>query len=178
MPSARPRAGSPGRTPRLAVALAESTRSWVDQVAVWTSQPPAATAASLIDTLAGLLRAELRRIPLTVAEADALSQILNNTSGVDLTVTPLRVFVEASEAFDLAHQIPGGQSAYSTAFHIDENTLLEKLRRLGPTADLALRLALAQVRQQNSGHPPGSAEAVADRYRAVGLYIIGPTTEK
>lgn len=178
MHSARTRTEPRGRTPRLAVALPESTRSWVDQVAVCTSQPPAATAASLIDTLAGLLRAELRRIPLRVAEAAALSQVLNSTTGVDLAVIPMRLFVEASEAFDLAHQIPGGQAAYGTVFDIDENNLLEKLRRLGPTSDLALRLALAQVRQQNVKSPPKTTEAFADHYRAVGLTIIDPTTEK
>lgn len=63
MPSASTQNGKPSRTPRLAVALPDPTRSWVDQVAVWTSQPPAATAASLIEILADLLRIELRRVP-------------------------------------------------------------------------------------------------------------------
>lgn len=175
MPPAPTTDGKRGRTKRLAVALPDSTRSWVDQVAAWTSQPPAATAASLIDILADLLRVELRRVPLSVAEADAISHILSNDPRPDLTVGPMRVFVEASQAFDLAHQIPGGQSSYAAVFGIDENAMLEKLRRLGPTADLALRLALAQVRQQNSENPPSKAEAVADRYRAVGLTIMEVT---
>lgn len=177
MPAAPTTDGKRGRTPRLAVALPDSTRSWVDQVAVWTSQPPAATAASLIDILVDLLRVELRRVPLSVAKADAVSHILGNDPRPDLTVSPMRVFVEASQAFDLAHQIPGGQSSYAAVFGIDENALLEKLRRLGPSADLALRLAIAQTREPagNSGSPDAAA---ADRYRTAGINIVDINPEK
>ena len=178
MPSASTQNGKPSRTPRLAVALPDSARSWVDQVAVWMSQPPAATAASLIEILADLLRIELRRVPLSVAEADAVSHILGNAPRPDLTVSSMRVFVEASEAFDVAHQIAGGQSSYAATFGIDENSLLEKLRRLTPTADLALRLALAQGRQQQSKKTgPDNADA-ADHYRATGITIIDNPGEK
>ncbi len=177
MPAARTQNEKPGRTPRLAVALPDSTRSWVDQVAVWMSQPPAATAASLIDILADLLRIELRRVPLSIAEADAVSNILGNAPRPDLTVSAMRVFVEASEAFDVAHQI-SSQASYAAIFGIDENSLLEKLRRLTPTADLALRLALAQGRQQQSKKTgPDNADA-ADHYRATGITIIDNPGEK
>lgn len=178
MPSASTQNGKPGRTPRLAVALPEPTRCWVDQVAVWTSQPPAATAASLIEILADLLRIELRRVPLSVAEADAVSHILGNAPRPDLTVSPMRVFVEASEAFDVAHQIAGGQSSYAATFGIDENSLLEKLRRLTPTADLALRLALAHSSQQGSEKTEPDNAGAADRYRAIGITIIDNPGEK
>lgn len=177
MPAGPTTDGKRGRTPRLAVALPDSTRSWVDQVAVWTSQPPAATAASLIDILADLLRVELRRVPFSVAEADAISHILGNDPRPDLTVSPMRVFVEASQAFDLAHQIPGGQSSYAALFGIDENALLEKLRRLGPSADLALRLAIAQTRQR--AETTGAHDvAASDRYRTAGINIVETKPEK
>ena len=162
------RSGRPGRTQRLAVALPKSTRSWVDQVAVWTNQPPAATAAGLIGVFAELLRVELTRLLLTVPEADALSRIIGNDFTLGLTVGKMRVFAEVSEAFDLAHQSPGGLSSYADQFGIDENALLEKLRRLTPTADLALRLAIAQEAESEQG----ADQTDADRYRAVGINIF------
>ena len=89
----------------------------------------------------------------------------------------MRVFVETSQAFDLAHQIPGGQSSYAALFGIDENALLEKLRRLGPSADLALRLAIAHTRQRAETNGAHDA-AASDRYRTAGINIVDTNPEK
>lgn len=78
----------------------------------------------------------------------------------------------------MAHQIAGGQSSYAATFGIDENSLLEKLRRLTPTADLALRLALAQSSQQEFEKTGPDNAGAADRYRAIGITIIDNPGEK
>jgi len=165
----------PGRTPRLAVALTEDTRNWVERIATWTDDPPAATAATLLSAMSHLLTDELRRIPLTEIEADVLASIIGNDFQLGVAVGGLRTFAQVSEAFDLAHQNPGGLLAYAQRFGVDENDLLIRLRRLGPSADLALRIALAQSRDYQRADTPAASEDRLDpagAYRNAGLTII------
>jgi hypothetical protein len=50
-------------------------------------------------------------------------------------------YIEAAYAFGCNH----GEDSYGTVYGVDQEVLLTKLRSLGPTADLALRLACAQM---------------------------------
>ena len=164
-----------GRTPRLAVALAEDTRTWVERIANWTDDPPAATAATLLSAMSHMLTDELRRIPLTVTEVDVLASIIGNDFQTGVAVGGLRTFAQVSEAFDLAHQNPGGLSSYAHRFGVDENDLLTRLRRLGPSADLALRIALAQswdYQTSDTTEAPEDRFGAAEAYRNAGLTII------
>ncbi len=164
-----------GRTPRLAVALAEDTRTWVERMATWTDDPPAATVATLLSAMSHMLTDELRRIPLTEAEADVLASIIGNDFELGVAVGGLRTFAQVSEAFDLAHQTPGAISSYAHQFGIDENDLLTKLRRLGPSADLALRIALAQSWDYQGTDTTEASDGPldpAEAYRLAGLTII------
>lgn len=167
---------TPGRTPRLAVALAEDTRNWVNRIATWTDDPPAATVATLLSAMSHMLTDELRRIPLTESEADVLASIIGNDFQLGVAVGGLRTFAQVSEAFDLAHQTPGAISSYAHQFGIDENGLLTKLRRLGPSADLALRIAIAlswdYQTPEDSAADEGATTTTIEAYRNAGLTII------
>ena len=164
-----------GRTPRLAVALTDDTRNWVERIATWTDDPPAATAATLLSAMSHMLTDELRRIPLTVSEVDVLASVIGNDFQTGVAVGGLRTFAQVSEAFDLAHQTPGGLSSYAYQFGIDENDLLTRLRRLGPSADLALRIALAQSWDYQTSDTTDAGAGPLDpaqAYRNAGLTII------
>ncbi len=162
-----------GRTPRLAVALRPDIRAWVEGIAQWVSEPPAATVSNLLGAMHAILCGELRRVPLTVAEANTLVSIVGNDFEVGITVGSLRTFASVSEAFDLAHDPIVGIPSYANRFRIDEEQLLTKLRRLGPAADLALRTALAQLSYAECvGEDSGTVGTQAEKYRAVGLSII------
>ena len=82
-----------------------------------------------------------------------------------------RTFHQVSDAFDLAHQFPGGLSSYATQFGVDENEPLTKLRRLGPSADLALRIAIALSWDYRPAAEEG-APTTAEAYRSAGLTIM------
>lgn len=87
----------------------------------------------------------------------------------------MRTFASVSEAFDLAHQTLDGTSSYANQFSIDEDQLLAKLRRLGPAADLALRMALAQCGDAEDTDEDATnvnTTTPAMKYRTVGLTII------
>ena len=87
----------------------------------------------------------------------------------------MRTFASVSEAFDLAHQTLDGTSSYANQFSIDEDQLLAKLRRLGPAADLALRMALAQCGDAEDTYEDAATvdtNTPAMKYRTVGLTII------
>lgn len=122
-----------------------------------------------------MLTDELRRIPLTETEADLLASIIGNDFELGVAVGGLRTFAQVSEAFDLAHQTPGAISSYAHQFGIDENGLLTKLRRLGPSADLALRIALAQSWDHQRTDTTEASDGPLDpaqAYRTAGLTII------
>lgn len=162
----------PGRTPRLAVALPEDTRAWVDQVAACADDPPAATAATLLRAMRHAHTAELRRIPLTVPEADVLAAILGNDLQLGSAVGS-RTFHQVSDALDLAHQLGPDTLTYANQFGVDEDALLTKLRRLGPSADLALRIAIAlSWDYRPEADVRNAIKNTIEAYRNAGLTII------
>lgn len=147
----------------------------MEEIGQCFSEPPAATVSILLGAMHEIPSGELRRIPLTVAEADALASIVGNDFQGLFTVGALRTFASVSEAFDLAHQTLDGTSSYANQFSIDEDQLLTKLRRLGPAADLALRIALAQFRDAEDTEEDATnvnTTTPAMKYRTVSLTII------
>ena len=69
------------------------------------------------------------------------------------------------------------QASYAAIFGIDENSLLENQRRLH-RADLALRLALAQGRQQQSRRPDPTTPTPPITTAPPGITIIDNPGEK
>lgn len=114
------------------------------------------------------LAAELRRIRLTLNQANCLADILNGTmisAGVAGRV-PV-VLMEASDAFHLAREEPLAydEVPYGTKWDIDEKKLTEYLRTLGPTADHALQDAVSRWWQTD-------AEATVEGWATVGLTVV------
>jgi hypothetical protein len=130
------------KLPRISITPpSELVRDWIDEVAELICQPTATAAGSMLAAMRDLMRLELRRLPLTEDEANCVADVL---SGTNITTGPVLgqiVWAEVSEAFHIAGN---GASSYGTKHSINQGTLLGKLRDLGPTADLALRLAVAR----------------------------------
>lgn len=115
------------------------------------------------------LTAELRRIPLTVAEASCLADVLNGamlTPGIGALT-----WMEVEDAFGFARDtdLPDpNASSYAAKWGVDEESLLTRLRRLGPAADHALRDAIARWWESDG-------EATVEGFQAVGITIVaGP----
>ncbi|KAA1249864.1 hypothetical protein F0Q45_12730 [Mycobacterium simiae] len=148
------------KLPRLSVTPpSEEVLSWIEEVAALTYQAPAAATGALLAAMHDLGRSELRRIQLTEHEADCLADVLN---GSVIALGPILgpiVYAEVSDAFHLAGD---GISSYGAKHDIDQDALLAKLRGIGPSADLALRLAFARWWNM----PDRKRD-----YRAVGLNI-------
>ncbi|MEV6133146.1 hypothetical protein AB0M05_41210 [Streptomyces violaceusniger] len=112
------------------------------------------------------LAAELRRIRLTLNQANCLADILNGT-----LITPTIagsvpvVSMEAADAFHLARETPmPGESPYGDKWGIDEEALKKYLRSLGPTADHALHDAVSRWWETN-------AESTVEGWASVGLMV-------
>lgn len=186
--------------PTLLIRAPTEVRTWIGRFAEETFQSPEGAAAMLLGAMYDLLAMELRQMPLTVREADCLTDLLGGDGlrpgrgwleiirhrasegqfdvddvwdalkidGDDgrgeikrLGLGPI-VYMEAAHAFGCNH----GEDSYGTVYGVDQDTLLAKLRSLGPTADLALRLACKQMatvwpREQRD-------------YRTVGINIHNP----
>ncbi len=109
-----------------------------------------------------LLQQELKRIPLTIAEASCIADVLDDTL-LDLSVKIL-VRYELFDAFQIARQLDE-TSSYSAKWSIDEDLLLKKVSILGPTGDHALREAIIKWRQKD-------LKATKNDFESVGLKII------
>ncbi|MEU2426876.1 hypothetical protein ABZ619_38690 [Streptomyces sp. NPDC007851] len=94
----------------------------------------------------GALTAELRRIRLTVDQANCLADVMNGSlMDAALAGSAGIVFYNAADAFQLARETPfPGESTYGAKWDIDEEALLGYLRALGPTADHALHDAISR----------------------------------
>ncbi|MFI9186881.1 hypothetical protein ACIGXG_32205 [Streptomyces goshikiensis] len=92
------------------------------------------------------LMAELRRIRLTVDQANCLADVMNGTTmDAALAGSAGIVFYSAADAFQLVHESPfPGESTYGAKWGIDEEALLNYLRGLGPTADHSLHDAISR----------------------------------
>jgi hypothetical protein len=114
------------------------------------------------------LRGELRRIRLTVSQANCIADVLNTPllSPAIAASVPL-VYYDCADAFDLARAspIPGDESSYGAKWGIDEAALLDYLRRLGPVADHALHDAVSRWWHID-------AEPTVDGWAAVGLTVV------
>lgn len=114
-----------------------------------------------------VMAAELRRIPLTLAEATCLAGILKGhppSRGPVSSSIPV-CYAECQQAFEMATETPG-ETPYGARYGVSEATLLAKLRRLGPAADLALEDAVARW-HAHPDHDPGP-----DGFAQAGLRII------
>ena len=149
----------PPKNDRIQVAPNPALRAVIDQTQDLTNSPGLGpTIALMLSMHVDLMRAEARRVPLTEGQASALAEIVGGplvTPGVGALLIG-----EVMDAFDLA---AGSVSSYGAHHGIDEAALLTKLRGIGPSADLALRFALARW----------WAMPAEDRdYRAAGLRIV------
>src|SRR5690606_38762232 len=110
----------------------------------------------------GALAAELRRIRLTLEQANFLASILNGTTlGAALGPT---VFYEAADAFEISRTSPLADTEYPGENGIDEEALLAYLRGLGPTADHALADAISRWWDTK-------AETTIEGWASVGLTV-------
>lgn len=118
-----------------------------------------------IEIWRAVMAAELRRIPLTVAEASSLAGILK---GHRPTCGPVSAsigvcYAECEQAFRLAREI--ADQGPAGMWGISGEMLLAKLQRLGPAADLALEDAIARWHDHRF-------EATPDGFGQAGLRII------
>jgi hypothetical protein len=121
-----------------------------------------------IETWRDVMAAELRRVPLTVGEANCLASILkgHRPSSGPASASIGVCYAEAEQAFHLAREIAERAPA-GKWWGIDEDALLDRLRRLGPAADLALQDAIAHWHGRRF-------DATAGGFEAAGLRIINP----
>jgi hypothetical protein len=92
-----------------------------------------------------VMTAELRRIPLTLAEASCLADVLkgHRPSRGPVSASIGICYAECEQAFRLAQEI-ADQTPAGPWWGVREEVLLAKLQRLGPAADLALEDAIAR----------------------------------
>lgn len=117
------------------------------------------------------LAAELRRIRLTLDQANCVADVLNGamiTPGIAGSFPG--VYVELTDAFQLARADHLGEAAYGTKWDIDEEALLAYLRTLGPTADHALHDAVARWWDT-------AAEPTVQGWASVGLRVVTPAED-
>jgi hypothetical protein len=114
----------------------------------------------------GALAGELRRIRLTVDQANCLADVMNGTIlDAALAGSAPIVFYNAADAFQLVHESPfPGESTYGKKWGIDEEALLKYLRGLGPTADHALHDAITRWWKTD-------AEPTVEGWATVGLTV-------
>jgi len=123
------------------------------------AQQIAADVATLADILAG----EARRLPLTVAEARLLRDVVGE--GLVAPGTGRVLLGALIDAVDIARE---SASDLSVTYSVEEEKLMRKVRSLGPAGDLAVREAVAEWRA-------ASLPDTADGYRSAGLSIIENT---
>ena len=92
-------------------------------------------AANELEVWRSVQRLELASVPLTIAELLLIADVLNGS----IVATGFGS-VTAHEAADATGADPG---SYGAKWGVDEAALVDKLARLGPTADYALRQAVA-----------------------------------
>ncbi|MBP8880674.1 MAG: hypothetical protein KBG77_06195 [Dermatophilaceae bacterium] len=103
------------------------------------------------------LAAELRGTTWTLAEIGCIADVLNRPL-VEPAVGSL-LWADLADAFE------GLDNAYGRKWGIEESALVEKARRLGPTACHALTAAIAQWWDSEGEHS-------ADGWRPVGLRVF------
>ena len=150
------------KTPRICITLSDPMRAWIEDLTQLMYKPaPASTAAGLLTMLAGAMELELKRFPLTENEANCLADVLGGSIVTTGPVLGSIVLHEAMDAFRIGHEFLFNSdmdiSSYGTKHRIDEDVLLDKLRRLSPIGDLALRLAIARWWKSDEPRDYGNA---------------------
>ncbi len=154
---------------RVQVRLDEDTATWLDDRAErmqGNSRPEQVRVE--VSTFRYALAAELRRIRLTLNQANCIADALMDTqvtSGVAVRVPA--VYANVADAFGLANNDHLPLATYGSRWDIDEQALLDYLRTLGPTADHALHDAVS--RWWASDHED---RVSVQGWRAVGLRVI------
>jgi hypothetical protein len=152
---------------RIQVRVDDETAEWLDQRSQRMHTGSAHQQARVeLGIWRMALRAELRRIRLTLAQANCQGDILNGT-----LITPgiagsaPMVFYEVSDAFHLARDtaVPD-LSSYGARWGMDEGALLHYLQTLGPTADHALHDAVSRWWET-------SQDSTFEGWAAVGLTL-------
>lgn len=155
------------RMPTIQVRIDETLADWLENRAATRHQPVAASrrARGELVLFRALLTAELRRFPLTAAEAGLLADIAAGTVPDDVVGGGVADSVEDAMEF-----YPG---VYGQKWAVDEDRLLRRLRAAGPTQLHALEQALADWWRL-----PDADRAGVEGWRRVGLVIIpAPTNE-
>jgi hypothetical protein len=152
----------PAMEDRIQVRVGTKTAEWLtDRAKRMHGASPDRQARDELGLWQDALDAELRRMRFAVAELNCVADVLNGTllqPGVALSV-PV-VYADASDAFSFAPP----PSSYGEKWEIDEQSLLEKLRGLGPTADHALHDAVSRWWDQG-------CQPTAEGWAAVGLRV-------
>jgi hypothetical protein len=137
MRTERPVTAEPARvTVRLSAELIYHLASRARRTA--SGQPPQAQIVTEVALLRSLLDLELRRVPLTVAEAGCLADVLNGALVAD-ALGPLafnRVEAEAVIAWVLEHPVEPGTLGVVTPFTAQADLIRDRLHAaLGSSAD-------------------------------------------
>jgi len=122
--------------------------------AMGNGEPIAGQARLELDLWLEHLAAELRATTWTLPEIGCIADVLNRPV-IDASVGALLWA-------DLAHAFEGLDGAYGDKWGIDEDALIAKARKLGPTACHALTAAIAQWWDLDADH-------TAEGWRRVGV---------
>jgi len=149
---------------RVQVRISDDTATWLaDRTERMHGGSHHRQAKTELDLWRACLTAELRRIPLTLGEANCLADVLNATLlNTAVSVAFPLAYAECAGAFRYAT----GLSSYGAKWSINEMEFLEKLRGLGPTTEHALRDAVS--RWWATG-----VEPTVMGWAQVGLNVIG-----
>jgi len=148
---------------QIAYRLSEELFAGLAARAAANASTPTAQAKADLLVLQDLLATELRRFPLTRAEADVLLEIANGT--IFGPAIGHLLHGEVSDAFAIAREEDPEDLSYEAQFGVDETRFLKRLAGMSPCADLAVREAL--VRWWKVG------DRSEESYAAAGLRIRG-----
>ncbi|MGW2181279.1 hypothetical protein ACWCXX_24900 [Streptomyces sp. NPDC001732] len=154
---------------RIQTRVSETTAAWLeDRDHRMNTGSPHLQAKIELSLWQDALAAELRRIRLTLNQANCIADILNGsliTPGVAGNVPA--VYFEVTDAFHLVREqpIPYDENLYGTKWGIDEERLTDYLRSLGPTADHALHDAVARWWETD-------ADPTVEGWAGVGLTVV------
>jgi len=162
----------------------DTLAAWLAQSAglARTGASPSMQARTDLGLLQMILDAELRRVRLTLAQANCLADVLNGTI-VDATIGAGLglAYAECYDAFRLAREgLPiSDLSSYGAKWGPEdgdpakwEQDLLDLLGRLGPAADYALRRAVALWWETSGRESADTEEEQAAAFAAVGLRVV------
>lgn len=131
---------------RFQVYLTDDAQAWLTSRARMMAQPASIPkqAATELGMWRAHLDAELVRTTWTLAEIGCIADVLNRP--VIEPVVGSLLWADLADAFD------GMGGAYGQAWDIDEAALVDKARKLGPTACHALTCAVHVWWEQGASH--------------------------